>query len=216
MARPGRPKRNRTARSFRQLRRFHHVINSDKVFGTHNRFSATLGLSAGMSRPFSHLGADMAKIVNPKLFSQQFGVPKAGIDKAGFLDPLLNADTKLFIDPLLLRHSKNTTLKTKGVAAFRKRTADIVNLLMATPTNSGPAWTAALRLLDLHERRETCLGYGGAGTSGSSRPDSLKGRILNTTRDIVNLGVKNPEIIGLMGIFEDDVGPDTISDMTTN
>src|SRR6266403_5147976 len=37
MARPGRPERNRTARSFRQLRRFHHVINSDKVFGTHNR-----------------------------------------------------------------------------------------------------------------------------------------------------------------------------------
>jgi hypothetical protein len=158
----------------------------------------------------------MAKIVNPKLFSQQFGVPKVDIDKAGFLDPLLNADTKLFIDPLLLRHSKNTTLKTKGVAAFRKRTADIVSLLMATPTNSGPAWTAALRLLDLHERRETCLGYGGAGTSGSSRPDSLKARVLNTTRDIVNIGVNNPEIIGLMGILEDDVGPDTISDMTTN
>src|SRR3984893_16005571 len=36
MARPGRQERNRTARSFRQLRRFHHVINSDKVFGTHS------------------------------------------------------------------------------------------------------------------------------------------------------------------------------------
>src|ERR1700760_3085810 len=35
MARPGRPERNRTARSFRQLRRFHRFINSDKVFGTH-------------------------------------------------------------------------------------------------------------------------------------------------------------------------------------
>ena len=35
MARPGRPERNRAARSFRQLRRFHHLINSDKVFGTH-------------------------------------------------------------------------------------------------------------------------------------------------------------------------------------
>jgi len=35
MARPGRPERSRTARSFRQLKRFHHVINSDKVFGTH-------------------------------------------------------------------------------------------------------------------------------------------------------------------------------------
>jgi hypothetical protein len=31
------PERNRTARSFRQLRRFHHVINSDKVFGTHKQ-----------------------------------------------------------------------------------------------------------------------------------------------------------------------------------
>src|SRR5438067_1540724 len=36
MARPGRPERNRAARSFCQLRRFHHVINSDKVFGTHS------------------------------------------------------------------------------------------------------------------------------------------------------------------------------------
>jgi hypothetical protein len=36
MARPGRPERNRAARSFRQLRRFHHVINSDKVLGTHS------------------------------------------------------------------------------------------------------------------------------------------------------------------------------------
>src|SRR5258705_6954562 len=37
MARPGRPERNRAARSFRQLSRFHHVINTDKVFGTHSR-----------------------------------------------------------------------------------------------------------------------------------------------------------------------------------
>jgi hypothetical protein len=41
--RQGRPERNRTARSFRQLRRFHHVINSDKVFGTH-RATPTLHL----------------------------------------------------------------------------------------------------------------------------------------------------------------------------
>jgi hypothetical protein len=40
MARPGRPERNRAARSFRQLRRFHHVINSDEVFGTHNSVRA--------------------------------------------------------------------------------------------------------------------------------------------------------------------------------
>src|SRR5258705_13459380 len=36
MARPGRPERNRPARSFRQITRFHHVINSDK-FSVHTR-----------------------------------------------------------------------------------------------------------------------------------------------------------------------------------
>jgi pimeloyl-ACP methyl ester carboxylesterase len=40
MARPAGPERNRAARSFRQLSRFHHLINSDKVFGTHNGAAA--------------------------------------------------------------------------------------------------------------------------------------------------------------------------------
>ncbi|TWC05052.1 hypothetical protein FBZ93_10362 [Bradyrhizobium macuxiense] len=158
----------------------------------------------------------MAKLFRPRLFSQQFRIDPSALQKAGLLDPFLNADTKLFIDPLLLRHSSNPLISGKGLATFRKRMKDIIDLLLATPTNSGPAWTAALRLLDLHERRETCLGYGGQGTSGSSRPVSLKTKILTTARDIVNLGMKNPEIIGLMGILEEKVGPDTISDLTTN
>src|SRR6476661_8156347 len=33
MARPGWPERNRVVRSFRQLRRFHHVIKSDAIIG---------------------------------------------------------------------------------------------------------------------------------------------------------------------------------------
>ena len=35
---PARSQRNRAARSFRQLRRFHHIINPGKVFGTHRLF----------------------------------------------------------------------------------------------------------------------------------------------------------------------------------
>src|SRR5712675_1127520 len=59
MARPGRPERNRTARPFRQLRRFHHVINSDKVFGTHRTFAypndrGRLRKDGSASAPFFH------------------------------------------------------------------------------------------------------------------------------------------------------------------
>jgi hypothetical protein len=40
----------------------------------------------------------MAKLINPKLFSQQFGINPTELDKEGLLDPVLNADTKLFVD----------------------------------------------------------------------------------------------------------------------
>jgi len=43
MAMPGRPERNRAARSFRQLKRFHLVINSNKVFGTHKAVGRSCG-----------------------------------------------------------------------------------------------------------------------------------------------------------------------------
>jgi len=159
----------------------------------------------------------MPKIIsNPKLFSQQFNIPKLDLDREDLLDPFLNADTKLFIDPLLLKTSRNRIIKATGQSLFRKQLSDIVKLILASKSDSDAAWKAALRLLDLHERRETCLGYGGSGVSGSSRPESLKVRILKTTREVLDLGITNPEIISLMGVFEDDVGPDTISDLTTN
>jgi hypothetical protein len=50
MARPGRPERNRAARSFRQIRRFLHVINSNKVFGTHSAQYTADGLRARWGR----------------------------------------------------------------------------------------------------------------------------------------------------------------------
>jgi putative DNA-invertase from lambdoid prophage Rac len=49
MARPGRKEQNRTARSFRQLTRFHHGINSDEVFGTHRWSVAEFFVEAGVS-----------------------------------------------------------------------------------------------------------------------------------------------------------------------
>jgi hypothetical protein len=54
MARPGRPERSRTARSFRQLKRFHHVSNPDEVFGTHREQFAKRGY-------FEVIGSDSGK-----------------------------------------------------------------------------------------------------------------------------------------------------------
>ena len=38
---------------------------------------------------------------------------------------------------------------------------------------------------------------------------------MRTSKDIIQLGSKDPEMLALMGFFEENVGPDTISDFTT-
>ncbi len=154
-------------------------------------------------------------LVNPVLFSKHFNVDPAALRKARLLDPLLNSDTKLFIDPLLLPSSANRTIKKEGFAHLKERFENIVRLLDACEKEGDAAWKGAEKLLSLAEMPETGLGYGGAGTSGSSRSRQTRQTVLKTAREIIALGVKDPQIISLMGLFDEGVGPDTISDMAT-
>lgn len=158
----------------------------------------------------------MARLIHPVLFSQQFGVAQAEFTKAGLLDPVLNSDTKLFIDPLLLSSSSNRLIARDAFELLKTRFGEIVNLVAASKVPGDKAWRTAAERMNLNERPETGLGYGGASTSGSSRPAALKQKILTTAREIIELGEDNPQIISLMGLFEEGVGPDSISDLTTN
>jgi hypothetical protein len=158
----------------------------------------------------------VTKLVNPVLFTQRFPVSPSDLQAAGLLDPILNSDTKLFIDPLLLATSGNPTIRTDASTLLERRFGEIVGLVAASRATGDKAWRTAVQRLNLNERSETGLGYGGASTSGSSRPVTIKQQVIGTLREIVELGEQNPRIVSLMGLFEEGVGPDTISDLTTN
>jgi hypothetical protein len=158
----------------------------------------------------------VTRIAHPLLFSKHFKLDRLELERRDLLDPVLNADTNVFIDPLLLKSSKNKCICRDAHTLLRDRFSKIIELIIASERIDDPAWKAARKLLDLSERKETCLGFGGSSVSGSSRPASIKDQILRTSRDIIRLGVKNPEIISLMGFLEENVGPDTISDMASN
>lgn len=155
-------------------------------------------------------------LVHPVLFSNHFGLSANALNSAKLLDPILNSDTKLFIDPLLLSKSQNTVIKKEGRKAVQASFENVIGLLDISATEGDVAWKGAYKALNLDERPETSLGYGAAGTSGSSRPPKLRNGILRTAKEIITLGEKNPNMIPLMGLFEEGVGPDTLSDMATN
>lgn len=151
----------------------------------------------------------------PILFSDYFKCDAEAFDQEGLLDPFVEVDLQLFIDPLLLAKSSNKLIATEGSDAFRAHFEQLVRLLMISEAEGDVAWRAAESLLSLREPPENGLGYGKAGRSGSSRPARIRRRLLATVLEIIRLGSKDPEMISLMGFLEDEVGSDTISDFTT-
>lgn len=157
----------------------------------------------------------MGKIRNPIQFSEHFGVRESVLDDLGVLDPTLNVDVKLFIDPLLLGVSKHPVIR-KGAESFRNYFAEIIKLLKASKRVGDVAWREAQRRLHFAEVPGTCLGYSAASIRGSAFGPELSGRILTTAKEIVDLGIVDPDLFVALPLLEEGVGPDLISDMTTN
>ncbi|MEH6665262.1 MAG: hypothetical protein V7678_10455 [Brevundimonas sp.] len=157
----------------------------------------------------------MAKVQNPTLFSKHFGIPTHDLEAAGLVDPFIDVDTPLFIDPVLLATSSHQIISEAAHSAFREHFSNFIRLLTISKQEGDAPWRAARNLLDLREPAENGLGYGGSGRSGNSRPDEVREAIMRTSKEVITLGADDPEMISLMGFFEEDVGPDTISDFTT-
>jgi hypothetical protein len=157
----------------------------------------------------------MSNIRDPVLFSTHFGIDPASFEDAGLIDPFLNVDTQLFIDPILLSKSSNRLIRIDAHSAFIQHFDNFIRLIAISRVEGDAAWRGAQRLLDLREPSENGLGYGGSRRAGSSRPEEVRDAIMRTAKEIVELGSRDPEMIALMGFFEENVGPDTISDFTT-
>lgn len=158
----------------------------------------------------------MGKISNPIRFSEHYGIDPKGLDDRGILDPTMNADTKLFIDPLLLDGSSHPEISTGARTTYEKHFGTIIKFLAKTKKPNDVAWRSAARLLTFPEIPWTCLGYGSQSVSGSGSGTEMTGQYIETARQIVELGVDDPDLFVAMALFENGVGPDRISDMTTN
>lgn len=157
----------------------------------------------------------MAKIQEPILFSSYFGLEPQALEAHGLIDPFLNVDTQLFIDPVLLEKSSNKIISNNSLETFKNHFSKFIRLLIISEEEGDAAWKGAQKLLDLREPPENGLGFGGSDRSGNSRPEEIRDQIIRTAKEIIELGSKDPEMVSLMGFFEEGVGPDTISDFTT-
>jgi hypothetical protein len=158
----------------------------------------------------------MAKITNPQTISTHFKIPSEKLYELGVLDSTLNFDTRLFIDPLLLKYSKHPEIKDESTKLVNEHFREAVKLLKASKSKADVPWRAAKQLFNYHEIKATCLGYGAKSIHGSAFGKKLIDKVLATSKEIVELGVYDPELFLLLPLLEADIGSDRISDMITS
>lgn len=157
----------------------------------------------------------MAKIKNPLQFSRHFNVSEQKMNQLGVLDPTLNVDAKLFIDPLLLPNSMHNEIKN-AETTYKNFFSEIIKILSVSKAEGDLPWRTAYKKMMFTEINGTCLGYGAASIRGSGFGPLLSKKITNTAKEIIDLGITDPDLFLSLPLLEENIGPDLISDMVTN
>lgn len=145
-------------------------------------------------------------------FSEHFGIQRSNEDD--WFDPHLTIDTKLFMDPLLL-------LSAGGywAGAHDELIAHFVRcyeLVAKSVGENSVSAKAARRLSTFPEPFELGLGYTASGTRGSASGDSYAVRMADGVAVAIAAGLAQPEHVEEIGILNEGVGADRISDATAN
>jgi hypothetical protein len=134
------------------------------------------------------------------------------LEKRGVLDAHLGIDNRLFVDPQLL--SKLTIAEFKDSRRdLDKYLSDVIRLLSLSRQRGDVAWREARQRMTFREEHGAALGYSNAGGYGRGIGRHLAAALVDRGKEIVDLGVKDPEIFELIGLFQEKFSPDLLSDM---
>lgn len=145
-------------------------------------------------------------------FSEHYSITKGADDD--WFDPVLNIDTKLFIDPFLIYSSETGNFvgsHDEVISFFNK-----VFMLLATSRGNPKTvpWKKAENLLKIHEVSELCLGYTKSGTRGSAAGTKLAAGMAEAIYDVIRSGKTDITHFEELAIISSGIGADRISDIT--
>lgn len=148
------------------------------------------------------------------LFSQHFRIEKGAEEE--WFDPILDHDTKLFIDPFLIFSTKHPQFQGthKKIIDFFNRAFELA------ATSRGVRYSTHYRkLLDLlvfPEVSELCLGYTSTGTSGAGSGQGFSKLIAAGILQSIAAGITNVAHFEEIGLLHEGISCDRISDICAN
>lgn len=145
--------------------------------------------------------------------SRYFGVSTSELKSRGVFDAHLGIDNKLFIDPNLLKKRLKIPEFSGARQDITTYFSKVIKLLKASQKQGDIAWAEAERRLIFKEEHGAALGYAGAGGHGRAVGPYLAHILAKRAKEILGLGIDDPEMFELIGLFQEDIGSDLLSDM---
>ena len=150
----------------------------------------------------------------PISFAEQYKVSEKIFDSTGVFNAILDVDARVFIDPSLLKIT-NISEFCNSVEKVKNYFSNIITLLSHSKTENDMYWKRAEGLLTFKELSGTCFGYSKVGTKGNAIGTVLRKTILTTIKELINEGETDPALFELLGVFQENIGCDRISDLLT-
>jgi hypothetical protein len=146
------------------------------------------------------------------LASVEFGISRTASDD--WFDPILDADTELFVDPFLIFREKSAFWKGAHTRLINHFDQAFHLIAEGNLNPQSIPYKKALALLVFREPRELCLGYTAQGTAGLGSGFGYAEAIGEAISDAIQRGLKHPRHFEELGILNQGIGPDRISDIT--
>lgn len=150
----------------------------------------------------------------PISFTDKFKINKDILGSNHAFDPIIDLDTKFFIDPALIELCSEPEF-INAREKINNFFSSIIILLKHCKAKDDMFWKKAYEILSFKEIKGTCLGYSTESTDGNAIGPKLRKEILLTIKELVNAGADAPELFELLGVFQEHVGCDRISDLIT-
>ncbi|HEU4636480.1 MAG TPA: hypothetical protein VFS41_09900 [Edaphobacter sp.] len=144
------------------------------------------------------------------LFSDHFNLDPNSED---WFNTILDADTQLFVDPFLLFRETSpewSGTHSKIISHFNK----VFSLIAENINPVSLSYRKALHLLTFREPHELCLGYTSSGSRGAGGGMGYAHSIASAIVDAINRGLVEPEHFEELGVLNEGIGSDRISDIT--
>lgn len=132
-------------------------------------------------------------------------------EENGIFDIALDMDSSYFINVKLLEDTSIPEFKN-SYSKIRKFFEDIFLLLKNSSNVNDRTFKEAKRRFNFPEKMKLGLGYS-RGTIGTGLTGKIALKVLMDAKEIIDKGIIEPEIFHLIGLFEQGIGPDRLSDM---